>query len=334
MRNNTNNILQNHYQQITIKMRDAIVYRLDFGSLAGEKAVCNLNCPYCHKDYFPISKSFDPTIQKSFVDTIKMLDGLLQNFNLPRKIHISGRIEPLTVDKNLVVDTIKSLKSYFPTYEIVMTTNGIKLEEFAEELIDAGVSRFNVSMHNKINPKSIIVRGMEKAAKYGARITLNVIITEYVINNMKPFIDFSKQNKYDLKFFYELGKNDADINRDINATVKKLNELLHLKGIRNTSKNRIEFKNGRNKIEVKLLENPSMHSKGCNVCKYKDICREGCWDSIRITPWYIKPCGVKEENVYLFNENSQSALLSKLESGGKIELRKRKNINKQKVLYE
>ncbi len=71
------------------------------------------------------------------------------------------------------------------------------------------------------------------------------------------------------------------------------------------------------KIMVKLPEKFDDRPEACQKCPVKSKCVESCWQSVRITPWYIKPCGVRVDNVYFFTENSINNLKEKLKLGGK-----------------
>jgi cyclic pyranopterin phosphate synthase len=309
-----NNLKKIHISQPNSR---PIAYRLDFSALNGINVQCNLNCKYCHHDYFPIHKPFDVNYTWEFIDIIKLLDSVILQKDTPRKIHISGRAEPLIVEPQKMFSEIGKLSKNFPEYEIVMTTNGINLEKYAKELIENGLKRFNVSMHYKVNKNSIIVKGIKKAIQERALITLNVMISRQSIENIENVLDFASEKKLKVKLFYQLEIPEIEMIKGLDLMIKKLSNLTGTKGILNPKKNRLEFKYKNSRIEIKLFEDSSTRPAICNQCTVYSKCREGCWDSIRITPWYIKPCGVREDNVYFLKENSPESLLLKLLSGGK-----------------
>lgn len=301
-------------------------YRIDFSALNGINVQCNLNCPYCHHDYFLITKPFNLKQTMDFVDSIKLLDSIIGEWQRPRKIHLSGRAEPLVVEQSLLFSEIKKLSNTFPHYDFVITTNGILLEDYASELIKSGVKRFNVSMHYKINRNSKIIKGIMKAAEEGAEIVLNVMISKGTIENFEEIVDFAGENNFKIKLFYELEIPETEMRKQLSEMNKKLISLTGTQGVRNSQKNRLEFLYHGAKIEVKQLEDEFTRPSVCNTCPFLNKCKEGCWDSIRITPWYIKPCGVREDNVYFFTENSPKSLESKLYWGGKINRQIKKEV--------
>jgi hypothetical protein len=123
-----------------------------------------------------------------------------------------------------------------------------------------------------------------------------------------------------LKLFYELGKTDSEIINILEKAENKLKDLLveHSPEY-DVDRNRLIFKiNDSSKIILKLFEGKSSRPENCNLCPMRSQCLEGCWESIRVTPWYIKPCGVRQDNVYFYEENSINSLKTKLISGSKM----------------
>lgn len=120
---------------------------------------CNLRCRYC----MPAEG-----VQKLQHGEILSFEEMLRIARLAvslgiEKIRVTGG-EPL-VRKNLV-DFLKDLRATAGLKELVLTTNGLLLREFATELRSAGVHRLNVSL-DSLNPNtfSSLTRGgnLEKA---------------------------------------------------------------------------------------------------------------------------------------------------------------------------
>lgn len=98
---------------------------------------CNLRCIYC------MPKSGVPVMEHSQVlrlEEITHLAALINSVAGLRKIRITGG-EPLV--RKGVVSLVKQLA---PIAETVMTTNGILLAKYAEDLASAGLSRVNISV--------------------------------------------------------------------------------------------------------------------------------------------------------------------------------------------
>lgn len=297
-----------------------ISYRLDFAALMGKDVQCKLNCIYCHKDYFPVDNDFNSDNHLTFIESIELLNSVINPDWDHIKIHLSGRAEPLDIDRGLLLKSISNIHSAFPAYEIVMTTNGFNLKELACDLKLAGLNRVNVSMHHDFDKSTRLFEGVFSAKQAGLEVSLNVILSEKCLLVLDKIIGFCITNKMNLKLFYELGKTDSEILKILEKAEINLKDLLveHSPEY-DFNRNRLIFKiNDSSKIILKLFEGKSSRPANCNLCPMRSQCLEGCWESIRVTPWYIKPCGVRQDNVYFYEENSINSLKTKLISGSKM----------------
>ncbi len=103
---------------------------------------CNVNCLYCHHDGMVSSKD------EMTPDELYTICKIAKKIGV-RKIRISGG-EPL-IRKDIVeiVEKISSLGFE----DISMTTNGVLLEKYAQDLKDVGLDRVNVSL-DTLNPET------------------------------------------------------------------------------------------------------------------------------------------------------------------------------------
>jgi molybdenum cofactor biosynthesis enzyme MoaA len=297
-----------------------ISYRLDLAALMGKDVKCKLNCAYCHKDYFPVDIQFNSDMHLNFKESIQLLNSVIKPNSKHIKIHLSGRAEPLDIEKGVLLGSISSIHSAFPDYEIVMTTNGFNLKELANDLKLFGLHRVNVSIHHDFEKSNKVFEGISVAKQAGLGVSLNVILSEKCFQVLDKIIGFCINNKLNLKLFYELGKTDSEILNVTEIAEKKLKDLLaEYSPEYDLDRNRLIFKiNESSKIILKLFEGKSSRPDNCNLCEMRSQCLEGCWESIRVTPWYIKPCGVRQDNVYFYEENSINSLKTKLISGSKM----------------
>ena len=100
---------------------------------------CNLRCTYCmpaegidlaqHKDIVSFEEIYN--IVKQGAD-----DGIT-------KVRLTGG-EPLV--RKGIVDLVSQLSSIDEIKDLSMTTNGILLDQFAQQLADAGLDRVNISL--------------------------------------------------------------------------------------------------------------------------------------------------------------------------------------------
>ena len=140
---------------------------------------CNLRCVYCMpKEGLSLIGHDDILRYEEILRVIRVAVRLGIS-----KVRITGG-EPLV--RKGIVDFIASLKTMEGLNDISLTTNGIRLEEFAERLYRAGMRRINVSL-DSLNPQtyaeitrggnlSAVLKGIESAYRAGfAPIKINTV---------------------------------------------------------------------------------------------------------------------------------------------------------------
>lgn len=141
---------------------------------------CNLRCKYCmpeegikllsHKDILSFEEMFEVAAEAVSLGVTK--------------IRITGG-EPLV--RKGIIDFIKMLSQLEGLKELAMTTNGIHLEKYAEELAAAGLQRVNISLDTTDPEKykeitrggdyHAVIRGIEAAKKAGLLpVKINCVI--------------------------------------------------------------------------------------------------------------------------------------------------------------
>nr|HPQ45062.1 radical SAM protein [Syntrophales bacterium] len=155
---------------------------------------CNLRCVYCM-----------PKEGVSFIghEDILRYEEILRIAEAAAKagivkIRVTGG-EPLV--RRGVIDFLSSLKRVEGLRDISLTTNGILLENCAEEIFDAGIKRINVSLDTLSTDKyreitrggdiNKVIRGVRKAYDTGfAPVKINVVAIRGF--NDDEIIDFAK----------------------------------------------------------------------------------------------------------------------------------------------
>lgn len=169
---------------------------------------CNLRCTYCMAEdmtFLPKSKVLNleemTMIAKAFVDL-----GV-------EKIRLTGG-EPLV--RKGVVDLAQSLGELDGLRELVMTTNGVLLRQYANDLKQAGVSRLNISIDSlqskrfkaltRFGELSDVLDGIAAAKEAGfGRIKLNVVILKGVNDDeVVPLAEFALMHGLDISYIEEM----------------------------------------------------------------------------------------------------------------------------------
>jgi len=129
------------------------------------------------------------------------------------KIRLTGG-EPLI--RPDIVDLAKGLSAIDGLQELVMTTNGSQLSTLAKPLVDAGVSRINVSLDtlcseqfselSRTGDLNQVLEGLDAAVAAGfKRIRLNtVLLTGKNDSQIEPLIDFALNKGIDIAFIEEM----------------------------------------------------------------------------------------------------------------------------------
>lgn len=170
---------------------------------------CNLRCTYCmpedgitllsHKEILTFDEIYE--VVKVAVD-----------FGID-KIRLTGG-EPLV--RKGIVDLVKMIKSIKGIKDLAMTTNGIYLEQFANDLKIAGLDRVNISLDtiNQIKFKKITRNGdisqVFKGIEAAKNANLNPIKVNCVImksSNEEDAVevaDFCKKNNLQVRFIHKM----------------------------------------------------------------------------------------------------------------------------------
>lgn len=176
---------------------------------------CNLRCVYC--------------MPENGVDLLKHQDMMSfeEIYNLVlalvpagiKKIRLTGG-EPLV--RKGIEKLIKMLRSIPEIEDITLTTNGILLEELAEGLKAAGLSRINVSLDSldESRFKQItrwgslekVLKGIEKAIEIGLKpVKINVVaIKGFNDDEFINFVEFAYKKEVQVRFIELMPIGESD----------------------------------------------------------------------------------------------------------------------------
>jgi len=165
---------------------------------------CNLRCRYC----MPATG-----IEQRQHDDILSYDEMLRIVAAAatlgiRKVRITGG-EPLV--RKGVIGFLQQLANVEGIEEIALTTNGILLADYAEQLSAAGIKRLNISL-DSLNPDTFneitrggdlrrVLAGIEKAEQIGMKIKLNMVAMHGVNDHeLLDFAALSTQRPWSVRF--------------------------------------------------------------------------------------------------------------------------------------
>ena len=169
---------------------------------------CNLRCVYCmpetgitlidHKDIL------------SYEEIMEVVHESVQ-FGIT-KIRITGG-EPLV--RKGVSSLVKMIASVREINDLGLTTNGILLDEYAEELAQAGLHRVNISL-DTVNPEKYslltrggdltrVFRGIEVARNTGLfPIKINCVVRDLSGNDTREVTKFCQDQGLELRLIHQM----------------------------------------------------------------------------------------------------------------------------------
>lgn len=176
--------------------------------------LCNLRCQYCmpedgiklidHKDILTFEEIYDITSKavEMGIDKVRLTGG-----------------EPL-VRKN-IISLVKMLSGIEGIKDYAMTTNGILLAKFAQDLKDAGLHRINVSL-DSLNPEhyreitrggdvNSVIEGLKAAESAGFKeIKLNCVIRESSDEqDAKEVAEFAEEHGYLIRYIRRMNMEEG-----------------------------------------------------------------------------------------------------------------------------
>ncbi len=274
------NVVRDKYERPILSLRITLTNR------------CNVNCLYCHHDGM-VRSSDEMT-----ADELYTICKIAKKIGV-RKIRLSGG-EPLL--KKDIVEIVKKIAS-LDFKDISMTTNGILLEKYAQELKDAGLDRVNVSLDTLdretfefITKKDYLEdakKGILKAVEVGLYpVKINMVIMKDINQNeIDDMFEFCKENDIVLQLIELIESENCDedkFSRDYHYNLDDIEK--ELADIADDVRER-EFMQGRKKYyidggEIEVVKSVD-NAKFCAKCS-----------RLRITPdGKIKPCLLRNDNL-------------------------------------
>jgi len=170
---------------------------------------CNLRCTYCMPaEVFGRDYAFLPQNQLLTFEEIERLVKIFASLGT-EKIRLTGG-EPLL--RKGLPQLIEKLLKVEGIQDVSLTTNGILLGTYAEQLKNAGLKRINVSldsldsktygeMNGRHFPVEKVLRSIEKAAATGLHIKINMVVQkDRNEQDIIPMAKYCFEKGYTLRF--------------------------------------------------------------------------------------------------------------------------------------
>lgn len=169
---------------------------------------CDLRCVYCMSE----DMTFVPREQLLTLEEMTRIGKAFVDLGV-NKIRISGG-EPLT--RRNILTVFESLGQLDDLNDLTVTTNGTLLEQFAQPLKDAGVTRINISLDTlqadrfkkitRIGKLEKTMKGIDVALKVGfQKLKLNsVIMRDYNDDEIMALVEFVRDRGMDISFIEEM----------------------------------------------------------------------------------------------------------------------------------
>ena len=193
---------------------------------------CNLRCTSCMAE----DMTFLPKSKVLSLEEMAWVSRAFVELGV-EKIRLTGG-EPLV--RNGIVDLASSISALPGLRELVMTSNGVLLDKFAQPLVDAGVSRINISIDSlradrfktltRFGSLDDVLRGIEAAKSAGfARIKLNAVILKGINDDeVLDLARFAVAHGLDISYIEEmpLGEIDGHLRTETGYTSQSIREQL------------------------------------------------------------------------------------------------------------
>ena len=165
---------------------------------------CDFRCVYCMAE----NMTFLPRDRLLTLEEIARLGRVFASLGV-QTFRLTGG-EPL-VRRNLAW-LVEQLSQHS---EVVMTSNGARLSQFAAPLKNAGLSRINISL-DSLDPVQFrqitrtgdlvdVLRGIDAAQQVGFNIKLNVVVMKGRNDSEVPaLVDYAVANQLDISFIEEM----------------------------------------------------------------------------------------------------------------------------------
>ncbi len=195
---------------------------------------CNLRCTYCMAE----DMTFLPKSRVLSLEEMALIGQAFVELGV-EKIRLTGG-EPLV--RKGVIELAEQLNDLNGLRELVMTTNGVLLDQYAQPLKDAGLKRLNISIDSlcadrfnkltRFGALDDVLRGIDAARDAGfERIKLNAVILNGVNHDeVLDLTQFAVDKGLDISFIEEMPLGEIDGHLRTNTAIPSVSIKEQLEG--------------------------------------------------------------------------------------------------------
>lgn len=181
---------------------------------------CNFRCQYCMPaDQFGPDFEFLPKSALLTYEEIERLAKIFVSLGV-EKIRLTGGEPLLRRDIPILVKKLSAIEGLM---DIGLTTNGVLLPKFANDLKEAGLKRVNVSLDTLndelfgiINGRGVgtgpVLEGIEAAKQAGLGVKINMVVKKGLNDSeIVPMAEYCKENGLELRYieFMDVGSTNG-----------------------------------------------------------------------------------------------------------------------------
>ncbi|MGF6951497.1 cyclic pyranopterin phosphate synthase [Neobacillus sp. B4I6] len=181
---------------------------------------CNFRCQYCMPaDQFGPDFEFLPKSALLSYEEIERLAKIFVSLGV-EKIRLTGGEPLLRRDMPILVKKLSAIEGLL---DIGLTTNGVLLPKFAQDLKEAGLKRVNVSLDTlndelfgQINGRGVgtgpVLEGIEAAKQAGLGVKINMVVKKGLNDTeIIPMAEYCKENSLELRYieFMDVGSTNG-----------------------------------------------------------------------------------------------------------------------------
>jgi len=201
-------------------MKDRYSREIDYARI-GVTDSCNLSCHYCKSEEEKEVNQLSSEQLKIIVDALNQLEF--------KKLRFTGGEPLLNPD---IVQIIAYANSKENIRDVGLTTNGVLLDRYLDELVDAGLKRINISLDSlnrdkffkitKSNTLERVLTNIVSARKKDLIVKVNVVLMKGINDDeINDFLEFGRINDVQFRFIelMPIGHNRSYINdKQLSAT--------------------------------------------------------------------------------------------------------------------